>query len=179
MEMLQQDGRFDGDAGQHKYPQFARVPGWIIKSGLFARLSFKACVLVTVLYGYASKEQRKAWPKVATLCCLTGISRTHVWLAKRELAREGLLCFTRVHQEHPRHPMWMAGERPFDFAVNTEGPEFAAYRRQLTRTQKVAAPRHKGLPDASTNGHRQHPPFVDTSPTSDEASSAQRTEKRT
>lgn len=138
-----------------KYPDFAPVPGWIIASRLFARLSWKAKALLTVLYGFASRHQRKAWPSVSTLCHLTGISRSHVGLAKRELVREGVLCFAWAPRRQGGHWVWMAREGPFDFAVDTAGPEFAEYRSTLTRAQTVAAPGYRKCPNPPTNGDRQ------------------------
>ncbi|MBI5595870.1 MAG: helix-turn-helix domain-containing protein [Elusimicrobia bacterium] len=127
----------------------------MVETGLLSNLSWKAKALVLVLYGYASADQRKAWPKAKRLCADIGISRRHLGRAKIELAHHGLLCFAWAPRCGGGHWLWMAGERPFDFAVDTLGPEFSEYRGLLNPAQTVAEPWDKGSPNSGTNGHGQ------------------------
>lgn len=113
-------------------PVFARVPGWIIGDGIYAKLSLKARVLLPVLYLHANHEERKLWPFARTLAEESGLSRRHIGLAKKELFGAGLLVYDwNVRGE--THTIWMAEGGAFRFQLSPESEKYMMSQVPVTR----------------------------------------------
>lgn len=113
-------------------PEFARVPGWVVGEGIYAKLSFKSRILLPVLYLHANRDERKVWCFVKTLSEETGLARRHVGLAKKELYKAGLLLYD-FGQKGERHTIWMAGEGAFRFHLKRESADYLRSVQPTTR----------------------------------------------
>ena len=74
-----------------KYAYFSRFFHWIVKDGVWAKLSRKASRVYVVLLTFADYNKFVAFPGVTTISRLSGVARGSISAATNELVRFGLI----------------------------------------------------------------------------------------
>lgn len=110
----------------------------------FIKLTLNETRFLLLAAGFATRFERKLYPFRDTVLRRGAMTRTAFGAAKVSCVRKGYVCFARGFESRSSDTMWLARTKPWDFAVDTSGPEFEEYRRCLQPGARLSPVSNRG-----------------------------------
>lgn len=95
---------------------FCRIPGFVMKLGIWADMIPSEAMLFAAICQYANRAQGyRAWASSKTLTKMAGLNPESVRIAKGSLKKRGLIT-DGFHRSTGRYSIWVAARGPHHFS---------------------------------------------------------------